>query len=695
MNRGTPHVRHALFIALVYALFGSLWIIVSDRLLGALVSDPIRLTEIQTYKGWLFVAASSLLIYVSISSVLRTRAKAEEALRESEEKYRSLIQTANDAIVIADAGTGMIIDVNRKVEDMLGIPADQLIGTHHSGLFPAEEAGRYVGILEKAAASGRSIYGDIFLCCREGWRIPAEVSANIIESGGRKLIQGVFRDMTEHIRIEQALQRERDRAQQYLNVAGVIILVLNRLGRVELINRKGCELLGYAEAEIVGKNWVDNFLPEERRKKVNAVFYSLMTGEAEASERLETPVVTRGGETKIIAWHNTVLRDGKGNILGTLSSGEDVTARKRAEEQARYRLQRLAALHSIDVVISSSLDLRLTLQEFLEQVISQLQVDAADVLLVTPYTVQLEETASRGFRGVEGGRSILRMGEGIAGKAALERKSVSIPDLQRYQGSCPRMALLAREGFISYYAIPLIAKGNVKGVLEIFHRSTLVFDTEWLDFLEALAGLAAIAIDNATLFEDLQRSNIELTLAYDETLAGWAKALDLRSKETERHTERVTEMTLRLAKAMSIRDEELMHVRRGALLHDIGKIGVPDGILLKPGPLTDEEWEIMKRHPVYAFEMLQPIAYLRYALDIPYCHHERWDGTGYPRGLKAEKIPLAARIFAVVDVWDALVAEGRPYREILPEDEVREHIRSLSGTHLDPTVVETFLGMEW
>ena len=176
-------------------------------------------------------------------------------------------------------------------------------------------------------------------------------------------------------------------------------------------------------------------------------------------------------------------------------------------------------------------------------------------------------------------------------------------------------------------------------MLEVLHRAPLGLDAEWQNFLEALAARAAIAIDNATLFDDLQRSNIDLMLAYDATLEGWARALDLRSKETERHTERVTEMTMRLARTMGIGDKELVHIRRGALLHDIGKIGIPDSILLQPGPLTDEEWLLMRKHPQLAFEMLQPIAYLRPALDIPYAHHEHWDGTGYPRGLKGEQIP--------------------------------------------------------
>ena len=249
---------------------------------------------------------------------------------------------------------------------------------------------------------------------------------------------------------------------------------------------------------------------------------------------------------------------------------------------------------------------------------------------------------------------------------------------------------MAEEPFISYFAVPLIVKEQVKGVLELFQRTELEPNDEWLKFLHALANQAAIAIDNSSLFKDLQESNIELTQAYDATIQGWSRALDLRDKETEGHTQRVTELTIKLGHQFGLSENELVHLRRGALLHDIGKMGVPDAILLKPGSLTDEEWIIMRKHPTFAYEMLSPIHYLQSALDIPYCHHEKWDGTGYPRGLSGDQIPFAARIFAVVDVWDALTSD-RPYREAWPEEKVLDHIRSLVGTHFDPQVAKVCL----
>lgn len=359
-------------------------------------------------------------------------------------------------------------------------------------------------------------------------------------------------------------------------------------------------------------------------------------------------------------------------------------------EEAGLRLKRLEALHNIDIAITNnSLDLGAVLNVVLEQATARLAIDAAGILVLNPHTKVLEYTNGRGFRSENMESTSRRIGDGNPGVAAAEKRIVYIPNLTEAGVTFRRTQLVADEGFVSYCCVPLYAKEQVKGVLEVFHRVPLHLEPEWLDFLQALAIQAAIAIDNAALFDDLQRSNAKLTLAYDATIEGLAYALDLRDKETEGHSRRVTEMTVRLALVMGLSEADLVHVRRGALLHDIGKLGVPDSILLKPGALTAEEWQIMKRHPVYANEMLSPIDHLRPALDIPYCHHEKWDGTGYPHGLKGEQIPMAARIFAPVDVWDALCSE-RPYRPAWSADDAIEYIRQQSGKHFDPEIVEAF-----
>jgi|Deesub1362A_J573_1020465.scaffolds.fasta_scaffold00004_378 PAS domain S-box-containing protein len=443
-------------------------------------------------------------------------------------------------------------------------------------------------------------------------------------------------------------------------------------------------LLGYSDKELRGKTPAihlgdeafSNIVKELSEKRVY---------------RGELTSQTKSGTKLNIELSAFPILDDKGEVVCYVGINRDITERKQAEELIQRQLSRMTALRDIDMAINSSLNLKVILHILLDQVITQLRVDAADVLLLNPHTQVLEYAAGRGFKTTATASFFnLRLGDGYAGRIALERKACIVPDLSEAAEELTRTQLVTEEGFIAYCGIPLIAKGQVKGVLETFHRTLFKFNTECLNFMELLAGQAAIAIDNAALFDELQRSNIELTMAYDTTLEGWSRALDYRDKETEGHSQRVTEMTLQVAKALGISEKESVHVRRGALLHDIGKLGVPDSILLKPGKLTPEEWKIMCRHPEIAYELLSPISFLRPALDIPYCHHEKWDGTGYPRGLKGEQIPLAARIFAVVDVWDALRSK-RPYRPAWPEEKVREYIRSLAGTHFDPKVVEVFL----
>ena len=188
---------------------------------------------------------------------------------------------------------------------------------------------------------------------------------------------------------------------------------------------------------------------------------------------------------------------------------------------------------------------------------------------------------------------------------------------------------------------------------------------------------------------EMEKLHHDVLITYDKTIEGWSRALDLRDKETEGHTQRVTQMTLQLARSVGFDEDALLQIKRGSLLHDVGKLGIPDSILLKPGPLTEAEWVIMRLHPVYAYEWLSVIEYLYVAMEIPYCHHEKWDGTGYPRGLKGEDIPLSARLFAVVDIWDALTSD-RPYRKAISREEAWEYICDQTGKHLDPKAVAAF-----
>ena len=451
--------------------------------------------------------------------------------------------------------------------------------------------------------------------------------------------------------------------------------VNSQKGLLEAVRKAGGPLV---MADIAAEPWV--------RDEVRSQFPSGWAGTAAPMRGAEGIL----GLLIIAVEHPRRLSVSEVQLLETISEMAGTAIQRRMLlEKTQRGLAQMAALHEIDLAISSSLDLNTTLSTILQHAIRQLGVDAAWISRLDENTQYLEYLSGVGtnFRRPELMRC--QLGEGSAGTAALERRLVYASAPEFANEAEARKTHIRSEGFTSLCAAPLFSKGQVLGVLEVFKRGPLPLENEWSDYLEMLAGQASIAMDNLGLFDRMQRSHAELILAYNETIEGWSRAMDLRDHETDRHTQRVTEMSVRLATVMRIPDSEIIQIRRGALLHDIGKMGVPDDVLNKPGSLSPEEWDLMRRHPQLAYDMLAPVRYLRQALDIPYCHHEKWDGSGYPRGLKGEEIPLSARIFAIVDVWDAL-RSNRPYRSAWPEEKVRAYIHEQSGVSFDPRVVNVF-----
>jgi len=384
-------------------------------------------------------------------------------------------------------------------------------------------------------------------------------------------------------------------------------------------------------------------------------------------------------------------------ILSTLAEIAAVALqRSQLLADLQHQMERLASLREIDYAISVNTDFYPMAEVILHQTRQHLGVDAVQIWAVEPGLSRLEFLLAEGLRKNPPAKTLYPIGEGLPGTVALTLHPLAISDLQQWSAvnSAVECQSYLEEGFLAYIGLPIVVKGRLGGVIELCQRSPLTSlaaqEPQWLSFAKTIASQTALAMENAQLFRELNNTLMQLSLSYDETLEGWAKAVELRDRETAGHSDRVTEWTLKLALALGVEKEQLIHVRRGAILHDIGKIGVPDTILLKEGALTPEEWQIIRQHPVFAYEVLRSIRFLQPALDIPYCHHEKWDGSGYPRGLKGEEIPLAARIFAVVDVWDALTSD-RPYRKAWSPAEAREYLQSQAGKHFDPRVVDVFL----
>ncbi|MEJ2421141.1 MAG: PAS domain S-box protein [Acidobacteriota bacterium] len=611
------------------------------------------------------------------------RAKAEEALRWSEERFRSLVQNSNDIITLHDPD-GRILYESPSASEIMGFEPGDLLGRDPFELVHPDDVGNLREAFQRTLEhrSKGEMHEYRFKHADGHWVYLESLGVNLLDSPAVKAIVLTTRDVTERRRAQDALEASEERFRR-LSEATFEGVGLSENGVILDANRQLAEMFGYELEDFIGRHVTELVAPEHQAGVLESIRTESTTPYEHVAQRKDGTrfyVETQGSS---LPYNGRTVR---------VSVIRDITERKQAEERIQHQIKRLEGLRAVDTAISNSFDLNFTLSVFLEQVTEQLEVDAASVLRLNPNSKKLEYEAGRGFASNEIYETRLEMGEGIAGRAAMERRLVEVKDLGAVADRFTRRRLLTSEGFRAYFAAPLVARGQVKGVFELFHRELLDPDEEWRNYLQALAGQAAVALDNMTLFRNLQQSNVELGLAYETTLEGWSRALEMRDRETLGHTMRVTEMTLHLARAVGVKDDELVHIRRGALLHDIGKMGIPDSILLKPGPLTEEEWGIMRQHADLALTLLWPIVYLRPALDIPYCHHERWNGSGYPRGLKGEQIPLAARVFAIVDNWDAL-SYDRPYRKAWPRQKVLTYLEENAGVLFDPALLAAFLEM--
>jgi diguanylate cyclase (GGDEF)-like protein/putative nucleotidyltransferase with HDIG domain len=375
-------------------------------------------------------------------------------------------------------------------------------------------------------------------------------------------------------------------------------------------------------------------------------------------------------------------------------SPEHGSVRRHAVKRGQHGAQREAALQDAQadpIVVSASAMARGERFEDIAAIVAQALAAerpgrAVAILRRDRGGKRIELCAQGGFfndKILEGG---LRLGQGCAGIAALERRELSftLPDAGMAEPSL--IAYMAARGYGSYRAIPFGGPSESAGVIELFDRSIPTQEGN----AKPLSAILAAADSHDRSIQNAQEASDAMASSIDETLEAWARVLELRDQETEGHSRRVSALTVELAKSLGVPESEYPMMRRGALLHDIGKMGVPDAVLLKPGALSAEERGVMAQHPGLAQAILSRIAFLGNAVDIPYCHHERWDGTGYPRGLKALDIPLSARIFAIVDVWDALRSD-RPYRSAMSEDQASAIIAEGPGSQFDPRVAKHFL----
>lgn len=620
--------------------------------------------------------------------------KAEEKIRLQSQA----LEAAANAIVVTDRD-GCIQWANPAYEQLTGYRLDEITGENTRILKSGLQDDAFYQKLWNAILSGQVWRSELFNKRKDGSiYLEEEIITPIVDPSGKIThFVGIKQDISDRKKSERLLRESEERLRLALQAAQQGTYDLNVQTGETIINDIYAAMLGYDPATFIETNarWLDRLHPDDL-EEVRQVYLDYINGRI-PEYRVEFRQKTASGEWKwILSIGSIVEWDREGHPLRMLGTHTDITESKnsaleiaRLLGESQRRLQRIETLREIDVAISSNYHLDATLEILLDHVKRRLGVDAVAVLLFDEEQKAFDCAASQGFLSPRLKHDRASYSDSLAGRVAQIDKIMQI--------QCPDDTIDAQfssffkaEGFQCYYGIPLKAKGVLKGVLELFHRSWLNPDHEWLKYFETLAGQATLAIENAQLIEGLKKVNEELSYAYDAAIEGWSKAMDLRDKETEGHTQRVTEMTIALARKMGFFEESVAHIRHGALLHDIGKMGIPDSILLKTDVLSEAEFKIMQQHPKFAYEMLQSIAYLRPALEIPHLHHEKWDGTGYPYGLKGENIPLPARMFAIVDVYDALTSD-RPYREAWTEQAAIEYIKEQSGKHFDPEVVRVFI----
>ncbi len=666
-------------------------------LAGATAGDPIRAeVELQRLDDGRVPAELVLKALpdgraLALLADVTLKRTAERTLARSERRFRALIQNSNDLIVLLDAH-GRLVYLSPSAarlgfEEPPGRDFDLLSQVHPRDRRGTEEA------LERLVRQGDGLVLTFRFRVPGGWRWLEAVGSNRLEDPD---VQGLVlnvRDVTERVEAERRLRESEAyyRALFEKSMEGVVLIDRDRTLR--MASGTALRLLGYRSRELAGLDRSDLLHEDDRDAFLDAL--DLVEAKAGSSEQVRFRLRDAAGAWRWLEGVVTNLQSDP-DVGALVLNFREITDRVRAMEkisdlnaELRRRLAHLQSLRRIDMAITNSVDVRLVLDIFLDQILADLSVDAVAVLLLDDAGEALRPFVGKGFGGGVSADALARIGEGPAGRAALEQRTVYLPDLRAEEAFGSAVDPERQAPFVSYLAVPMLAKGELQGVIELYARGRLEPGDEWLEFLETYADQGAIAIENSQLLRSLERSNVELQRAYDRTIEGWAFALDLKDEETAGHSKRVTDMAVKLARSLGMPQAELVHLQRGALLHDIGKMGIPDSILLKGEELTDEEYELMKRHTIYAYELLSPIEFLRPALDIPYCHHERWDGSGYPRGLSGDDIPLAARIFAIVDVFDALTSD-RPYRPAWPRERALSYIRTQSGHHFDPRVVEAF-----
>ena len=637
--------------------------IINKRKDGEIYFEETTITPLKDAEG-------KITHYITIKQDITKRKHEEKALKESEERYRALFKDNQSVILLINPDLGTIEDANPSAARFYGWPLEEMRGLKVREINVISEE-KIRSEMQKTLSERKNFFTRQHRL-HDGTIRDVEIYSGPIELEDKTLLYALVNDITDRRIAENALQNHLQRQERIVELSTALTAtvdlddiyqtVRNSLRKIIAFDTLGITLLdqekisvvfadqqGYQfNKELSGPKILD--LNKTGCGRIKAILESktiidpdcfkedcdcngLLNEQADQyKSAMFVPMIADGkviGTIDLLSFEKNIYLAEDTNWIGIVANLTALNIQNaKLFSNTTKHLAELAALHAIDIVVTSSHSQEEIFKVLLDQTSSRLGVDAADILLLDETGQTLTYADGYGFVSPTIKNIKLKLGESYAGKVAAEKKSIMIYDFSVLDTTDWIDHGDYVEEFKAYICTPLVLENKTIGVLELFHKTKINPDADWLRFLDLLASQAAIAASHVKFFQEIQTANLELLQAYDATIEGWSQAMDLRDKETEGHTQRVTNLAIELARKIGVNENELVHMRRGALLHDIGKLGVPDNILLKPGPLTNEEWMIMRKHPIFAYHMLIDITYLKPALDIPYCHHEKWDGMG-------------------------------------------------------------------
>lgn len=625
-------------------------------------------------------------VLVVFSDITR-RKQAEDKIRENEERFRAMFDKHDATMLLINPVNGQIVDANLAAEAFYGYPLEKLRQMKITDINKLPPP-KVTNLMSQAVNSEANTFVFPHQLASGEIRI-VEIHSSPIKMQDQTILFSIIHDITERRKSEEALRSSEMLLAEAQHIAHLSNWEWDAATQHLSWSDETLEILGISKEEFPPNPLhLISFVHPEDREMIKQI---LMDGLSTFTTfQIEHRLMQPDGKTLWVQERGEVIRDENNQVIKILGTVLDITERKQSEQNVIQQLERMRSLHEIDTVITSTFDLKTSFDFILGEITLHLNAPAAAVLFVDTETHSFRYAACKGFYKPVTGREIFQLPRTVTEIIATQKFiSEEIPEA----ASTDWPDFYRTENFRSVHATPLRVKGRLCGILEVFHRHPVTPDKDWVEYLETLGGQAALAFDNITLHNTLQRSNMELRFAYDATIEGWARALDLRRHEPEGHTQRMADLTLQFARHAGVAENSLQAIRWGVLLHDIGLVGIPDRLLNKATPLTARERAILQQHPVYARDLLEPISFLKNAIEIPYSHHEKWNGSGYPQGLSGEQIPLSARLFAIVDTWDALT-HPRPYRPALTAQQALEHIHAHIGEDFDPQLVPIFEQMQ-